>query len=132
MDLSFILEDGTCLWHVGLVPDDEADSIFPGTTAIMGPDGKSWTFPYIPNFYDREIVERALTHLYIEGVADLFHPDSLCEQVEHQQTTGRSNLCAPRCRSPRGTPGGARKALTITSMCRDPAYWDGQREQGGR
>lgn len=82
MDLSFILEDGTCLWHVGLVPDDEADSITPGTSTIMGPDGKVWRFPYNPNFYDREIVERALTHLYIENVADLVDPDSLCEQVK--------------------------------------------------
>ena len=82
MDLSFILEDDTCLWHVGLVPDDEADSIIPGTSTIMGPDGKIWRFPYNPNFYDREIAEKALTHLYIEDVADLVDPDSLCEQVK--------------------------------------------------
>ena len=88
MDLSFILEDGTCLWHVGLVPDDEADSIFPGTSTIMGPDGKIWTFPYNPNFFDREIAERAPTHLYIEGVADLVDPDSLCEQVNSSPDNG--------------------------------------------
>ena len=37
--------------------DDEAESITPGTSTIMGPDGKIWTFPYNPNFYDREIAE---------------------------------------------------------------------------
>ena len=34
------------------------------------------------NFHDREIVEMALTHLYIEGVTDLVDPDVLAEQVK--------------------------------------------------
>ena len=58
MDLSFILEDGTCLWRVGCPFYDEAESITPGTSTVMGRDGKIWTFPYNPNFYDREIVEQ--------------------------------------------------------------------------
>ena len=82
VDLSFILEDGMCLWHVGLVPDDEAHLITPGTSTIMGPDGRAWTFVANPNIYDPEVAEKALSLLYIEGVADLVDPDSLREQVK--------------------------------------------------
>jgi hypothetical protein len=42
-------------------------------TTIHGPDGKAWTFSN-RNFHDREIVEMALTHLYIEGETDLVDP----------------------------------------------------------
>ena len=82
VDLSFILEDGTCLWSVSLVPDDEAHVITPGRRTIIGPDGKIWTYPTNFNFYDDEIAERTLTHLYIEEVADLVDPDSWREQVK--------------------------------------------------
>ena len=80
MDLSFILEDDTCLWSVGLAPDDEAHWLTGGERSIIGPDGQLWTFPSNPR-YDRDIAVNALSHLYIEGVADRVDPASLAEQV---------------------------------------------------
>ena len=82
VDLGFILEDDECLWRVASLPDDEKDGIFGGMTTILGPDGKAWTMSANRNFHDREIAERALTHIYIEGVADLVDPEMLADQVE--------------------------------------------------
>jgi hypothetical protein len=82
MDLSFVLEDGTCLWSVSQIPDDEVHMVFPGMRTIIGPEGKIWKYPANPNFFDDEIALRTLTHLYIEQVADLVDPDSWREQVE--------------------------------------------------
>jgi hypothetical protein len=81
MDLSFVLEDDTCLWSVGLAPDDEAHWITGGENSFMGPDGQLWTFPSNPR-YDRDIAVNALSHLYIEGVADRVDPASLAKQVK--------------------------------------------------
>jgi hypothetical protein len=80
-DLSFMLEDGDCIWHVGLAPEDEDHIIVGGESTFLGPDGKFWTFPSSPNFFDHEIAERALSHLYLEGVADLVDARLLAEQV---------------------------------------------------
>jgi hypothetical protein len=82
LGLSFILEDGTCLWHIVLVPDDEAHMIFGGDSTFIGPDGKVWTFTANPNFYDHQIARMALAHLYIDGVADLVDAEALKERVE--------------------------------------------------
>ena len=80
MDLSFILEDDTCLWSVGLAPDDEAHWITGGERSIVGPDGQLWKFPANPR-YDCDIAVNALSRLYIEGVADCVDPASLARQV---------------------------------------------------
>jgi hypothetical protein len=80
MDLSFILEDGTCLWSVGLKPDDTEGGVTGGYRTFIGPDGKLWRFPSSP-LCDRDIAVSALTHLYLEGVADLVDSESLAEQV---------------------------------------------------
>jgi hypothetical protein len=88
VDLSFTLPDDSCLWHVREIPDDESGLVFGGTTTIFGPDGRAWTFPANPNLYDIEIMERALSHLYIEGVAELVDAEVLVEQV-HAITTQR-------------------------------------------
>jgi uncharacterized protein YfcZ (UPF0381/DUF406 family) len=82
VDLGFILDDGQCLWRVGFYPDHEEDWIIGGMTTILGPDGKDWTMSTNRNFHDREIAERALTHLYIEGVADLVDPEALADRIE--------------------------------------------------
>ena len=82
VDLSFMLEDGECLWAVGLGSDDEENWITPGTTTILGPDGKGFSFPNNPNFYDREIMETVLTLLYTEDVAGRVDPDAVVEQVK--------------------------------------------------
>jgi hypothetical protein len=82
VDLGFILDDDQCLWRVGLVPDDEKEGIIGGMTTMLGPDGKAWTMSANPNFHDREIAERALTHRYIGGVADLVDPETLADRVE--------------------------------------------------
>jgi hypothetical protein len=81
VDLSFMLEDGECIWHVGLSPEDEAHIIVGGESTFLGPDGKLWTFPSSPNFFDHEIAERALLQLYLEGVADLVDAGALAERV---------------------------------------------------
>src|SRR5271157_3702058 len=51
-----------------------------GRRTILGPDGKAWTFSN-HNIHDPEIVKKALTHLYVEGVVDLVDPDVLAEQI---------------------------------------------------
>jgi len=81
VDLSFMLEDDDCIWHVGLAPEDEGHIIVGGESTFLGPDGKLWTFPSSPNFFDHEIAERALTILYLEGVADLVDAAALADQV---------------------------------------------------
>ena len=75
-------QEDACLWRVGFIPDDEKDGIMGGMTTILDPDGKAWTMSANPVFHDREIAERALTHLYIEGVADLVDPETLADQVK--------------------------------------------------
>jgi hypothetical protein len=71
-DLGSMLSDEDCLWSVGLTSDDEANWITGGRRTILGPDGKAWAFSN-RNIRDPEIV-KALTHLYIEGAADLVDP----------------------------------------------------------
>jgi hypothetical protein len=83
MDLSLFLKDDECLWSVDLAPHDEAHRIVAGGySRFIGPDGKVWTFPSNPNFYDRDIAVMALAGLYIDGVAGLVNPDALAKQVE--------------------------------------------------
>jgi hypothetical protein len=81
VDLGSMLSDDDGLWSVGLTSEDEANWITGGRRTILGPDGKAWTFSN-RNIHDPEIVKKALTHLYIEGVADLVDPDRLAEQVK--------------------------------------------------
>jgi hypothetical protein len=71
-----------CLWRVGLVLDDEDDigSMAPMGLTILGPDGKAWWMSG-SWLYDPEIWQKALAHLYIEGVADLVDPDELAHHV---------------------------------------------------
>jgi hypothetical protein len=80
VDLGFILPDDSCLWSVGLTSNDEANTITGGVRTILGPDGKVWAFPV--SSHERQIIEMALTHLYIEGLSDLVDPDVLEEQLE--------------------------------------------------
>ena len=72
-----------CLWRVKMVPDDEddIDKYFVGGLTVLGPDGKEW---WISGswLYDPEIWEKALAHLYIEGVADLVDPEMLADHVQ--------------------------------------------------
>jgi hypothetical protein len=68
VDLGSMLSDDDGLWSVGLTSEDEANWITGGRRTILGPDGKAWTFSN-RNIHDPEIVKKALTHLYIEGVA---------------------------------------------------------------
>ncbi len=82
VDLSWHFPDDSGLWRVLEIPYDENDRIIPGTTTIVGPDGKAWTHTANPNFYDDEIVETALYLLYFEGLADLVDPEALFERVE--------------------------------------------------
>jgi hypothetical protein len=76
-----MLEDGDCIWSVGLAPEDEDHVIFGGESTWLGPDGTLWTFRSSPNCFDHEIVETALTGLYLEGVAGLVDAGSLAERV---------------------------------------------------
>jgi hypothetical protein len=71
-----------CLWRVGLALDDEndIDSMAPMGITILGPDGKEWWMSG-SWLYDPEIAEKALAHLYIEGVADLVDPEMLADHV---------------------------------------------------
>jgi hypothetical protein len=43
-----MLEDGDCIWSVGLVPEDEDHIVFGGGSTFLGPDGTLWTFPSSP------------------------------------------------------------------------------------
>jgi hypothetical protein len=112
MDLSFILEDGTCLWSVGLKPDDTEGGVTGGYRTFIGPDGKLWRFPSSP-LCDRDIAVSALTHLYLEGVADLVDPKGTRRPSDaHHRATGRSNLRSARCSSPGGASADGRRSIT--------------------
>jgi hypothetical protein len=76
--------DESCLWRVKMVPDDESDILkyFPGAITTLGPDGKVWEISGNNDWHDRDIWEKALAHLYIEGVADLVDSESLAHHVE--------------------------------------------------
>jgi hypothetical protein len=118
IDLGFILDDDECLWRVGFVPDDENDRITGGMTTILGPDGKAWTMSANPNFHDREIAERALTHLYVEGVADLVDPETLADRVKlitRQRDEGIFALPDALAGASYGEP--KRTAKAVASMC---------------
>jgi hypothetical protein len=82
VDLGFALSDGACLWSVGLATDDEGSWLTEGSMSYLGPDGKVWTFPANLNFYDPEIIKKALRHIYVEDVADLVDCKALAEEVK--------------------------------------------------
>jgi hypothetical protein len=81
VDLGFALEDDAGLWSVWVEPDDQDDFFTGQGMTILGPDGRVWKFSSNESVHERRIVEMALTHLYIEGVAHLVDPDALKEQV---------------------------------------------------
>ncbi len=66
---------------VRLPSDDEVNWPTGGSTTIVGPDGRTWTFSSNANFHDLEIMKMALILIYTEDVADLVEPDVLAEQV---------------------------------------------------
>jgi hypothetical protein len=83
-DLGSALGDGACLWRVwltvswqpGLIYTDETNAERDAT--FIGPDGRLWRFS---SYLSDEIIKRALTRLYLEGVADLVDEDVLADQV---------------------------------------------------
>lgn len=83
-----MLEDGDCLWSVGLAPEDEDHISFGEKSTVLGPDGTLWTFPSSPSVFDRDIVERALGVLYLEGVA------GAVRQSSNPQSTARQAMTA--------------------------------------
>ena len=59
---------------------NDIGSMVPSGVTILGPDGRAWTMSG-SWLFDRDIAEKVLAHLYIEGVADLVDPEVLAYHV---------------------------------------------------